>query len=176
MSWMGDSDPSHDARPAENFQVPSALRIRRMTRPACSAREPGSTGEALVKVTGRLRPTARVLAQTYAAAIDGVPTWMRFDTATTAFVLRYRVPRRLARRKDPPAPTLVVVPTAVRYRHGYCVKVTGGRVLSPTDSALLEIDSGRGARSVTVVVTRARAAKIVHGRRMPICPGAGGAS
>ena len=98
----------------------------------------GSTDEALVKITGRLRPTARVLAQTYAAAIDGVPTSMR-------------------------------------YSHGYCVKVTGGRVLSPTDSGLLAIGSGRKVRSVTVVVTAARTDKIVDGRRTPVCPGAGGA-
>ncbi len=98
----------------------------------------GSTDEALVKITGRLRPTARVLAQTYAAAIDGVPTSMR-------------------------------------YSHGYCVKVTGGRVLSPTDSGLLAIGSGRKVRSVTVVVTAARTDKIVDGRRTPVCAGTGGA-
>ncbi len=135
----------------------------------------GSTDEALVKITGRLRPTARVLAQTYAEAVDGVPTSTSFDTSTTAFVLRYRVAHRLPPRKAPSAPTLVVVPTAVRYRHGYCVKVRGGRVLSPTDSALLAITSGRGARSVTVDVTAARATTISHGRRTPTCPGASGA-
>jgi len=116
-----------------------------------------------------------VLAQTYAQAVDGVPTSTSFDTSTTAFVLRYRAPHQPSRRRAPPAPTLVVVPTAVRYQHGYCVKVRGGRVLSPTDSALLAVASRRGARSVTVYVTAAPATTISHGRRTPVCPGAAGA-
>ncbi len=130
----------------------------------------GSTDEALVTITGRLRPTARVLAQTYAEAVAGIPTSMRFDASTTTFVLRYRAPHHRLGRSTASAPTLVVVPTAVRYPHGYCVKVSGGRDLSPIDSALLAISSRPHARSVTVVVTAAHATKVTHGRRTPVCP------
>lgn len=106
----------------------------------------GSSDEALVKVTGRLRPTASVLSQVYAEAIAGTPQSMSFDPTTARFLLRYRTRRRVT------TPTLIVVPTTVHYRRGYCARVIGGTVLSPLDSSLLEVSGGDVGRAHEVTV------------------------
>ena len=113
----------------------------------------GSRDEALVTANGRLRPTARALAQTYARAIAGTPLSISDDPATGAFVLRYRASRRVR------APTVVFVPTHVHYAHGYCVHVTGGRVVSSPGSTELVVRNGRRAHVVVVRVRAGRCAR-----------------
>ncbi len=127
----------------------------------------GSADEALVRATGRLRRSARVLSRTYAQAVAGVPLSMSFDVATGRFSLRYRAARRSR------APTLIAVPTSEHYAHGYCVRVVGGRVVSAPDSPDLVVTNGRGRRPavVTVVVRAARRSREVDGQRLPVCSG-----
>jgi endoglycosylceramidase len=96
----------------------------------------GSSQEALVKVTGRLRSTAAVLSQVYAEAVAGTPQAMSYDATRDTFTLRYRTWRQVR------APTLIVVPTGVHYRHGYCAHVVGGRVRSAPGSSLLRVSNG----------------------------------
>lgn len=114
----------------------------------------GSSQEALVRGTGRLRSTAGVLAEVYPEAIAGRPLALSFDASTGVFLLRYRTLHRVV------TPTLIVVPAALRYRRGYCARVTGGLVVSPADHALLEVASGhpRRSREVTVRVAPGRCA------------------
>jgi endoglycosylceramidase len=110
----------------------------------------GSRDEALVRADGRLRPTVEVLSRTYAEAIAGTPLAMSFDPSNGSFALRYRADRRVH------APTIVEVPTAVHYPHGYCARVTGGRVVSPRGSQHLEVVDAPRARVVTVRVSAGR--------------------
>lgn len=112
----------------------------------------GSSDEALVRATGRLAPKARVLSQPYAEAIAGRPLSMAFAPASGSFSLRYRAARRGG------APTLVVVPRALRYPRGYCVHVEGVAVVSPRGSSLLEVVNRKNARTVAVGIS------VRHGR------------
>lgn len=110
----------------------------------------GSAAEGLVTGNGRLRPTARDLAETYPEAIAGRPLAMSFDPATAAFHLRY-APYRSVR-----APTVVFVPTAIHYPHGYCARVRGGTIASPPGRELLVVDNARRGGDVSVSVTAGR--------------------
>ncbi len=110
----------------------------------------GSAAESLVMADGRLRSTARVLAQTYPEAVAGRPTSLRFDPASAVFRLTY-VPDA-----KPTAPTVIFVPTALDYPKGYCARVTGGTVTSAPGRTLLTVRNGRRARSVQVSVTPGR--------------------
>ena len=103
-----------------------------------------------MRADGRLRPTVEVLSRTYAEAIAGTPLAMSFDPSNGSFALRYRADRRVH------APTIVEVPTAVHYPHGYCARVTGGRVVSPRGSQHLEVVDAPRARVVTVRVSAGR--------------------
>jgi endoglycosylceramidase len=107
----------------------------------------GSASESLLTSDGRLRPTAAVLSRTYPEAISGVPLSMSFDPDTATFHLTYR---SLAGAR---APTVVFVPRALHYPDGYCARVNGGRVVSPSGSTLLQVVNARGSRTVTVTVT-----------------------
>ncbi len=107
----------------------------------------GSAAESLLMADGRLRSTARVLAQTYPEAVAGRPTSISSDPATGAFRLRY-VPGHALH-----APTVIVVPAAVHYPSGYCATVRGGTVVSGRDSALLEVRNAAHGSTVQVTVT-----------------------
>lgn len=106
----------------------------------------GSAAEALVMPGGKLRSTALALGRTYPQAISGRPTSMSFDPTTAAFHLRY-VPDHAVH-----APTVVFIPTQVHYPNGYCARVSGGSVISPRGSELLEIVNAASAQSVNVSV------------------------
>lgn len=110
----------------------------------------GSAAEGLVMGNGRLRSTARVLAETYPRAIAGIPRSVSFDPTTGAFRLVYRPNRAIT------APTVVFVPTAIHYPHGYCARVTGGTVTSPRNSELLLVHNARRGGMVTVSVSAGR--------------------
>jgi endoglycosylceramidase len=102
----------------------------------------GSADEALVMSNGRLRSTARELAETYPEAIAGVPVSMSFNPSNGAFDLRYTP------NPDVQAPTVVFVPTAIHYPDGYCARVKGAKVVSPSDSELLQLSDRPAAGSV----------------------------
>ncbi len=104
----------------------------------------GSADEALVMSDGRLRSTARVLAETYPQAIAGVPESMSFDPSSGAFKLTY-TPSRTGR-----APTVVFVPTAIHYPQGYCVRASGAKVISHPGAELLRLSNLASATSVHV--------------------------
>jgi len=92
------------------------------------------------------RARARVLARVYPLATAGTPTSQSFDPGTQAFDFTYTV--------DPSvhAPTLISIPLAYHYRHGYKVKVTGARVTSRRNAAILKLRNKPGAQTVTVRV------------------------
>ncbi|MGD0321211.1 MAG: cellulase family glycosylhydrolase [Acidimicrobiales bacterium] len=93
----------------------------------------GSSHEALVGGSGKLRPTALALSQVFAEAVAGSPTSMSFDSSTGAFDLSY-TPDPAVR-----AATLVVVPKTGHYLHGYCAAVSGGAIVSKAGSRTLEV-------------------------------------
>lgn len=110
----------------------------------------GSASESLVTGAGQLRSTVAVLSRTYPEAISGTPLHISFDPSTAAFHLTYRP---LAGSR---APTVVFVPTALHYPDGYCARVSGGKVVSPSGSELLQVVNEQGqpaSHLVRVTVT-----------------------
>lgn len=106
----------------------------------------GSAAESLVMASGRLRSTAGVLMRPYPEAVAGRPTLVSADPTTGAFDLAYVADRGVR------APTVVYLPTALRYPDGYCARATGARVVSPAGSTILEVVNRARARIVTVSV------------------------
>jgi len=107
----------------------------------------GSAAEALVTANGQLRPTADALARTYPEAIAGRPISLSFDPTGGTFHLVY-VPDHALH-----APTVIFVPTQVRYPNGYCARASGGSVISRPRSELLEVTNATTGRLVSVSVT-----------------------
>jgi endoglycosylceramidase len=107
----------------------------------------GSASESLVMSDGRLRSTAWVLSRTYPEAVAGRPTAFSFSPDTGAFSLSYEPNHRVH------APTVIFVPTAIHYPHGYCASVTGGVVVSRLGSDLLEVQNASVGHRVVVRVT-----------------------
>ena len=112
----------------------------------------GSAAESLVMADGRLRSTALALSRTYPQAVAGVPVSYDFSPTTGVFHLAY-VPNHHVR-----APTVIFVPTALHYRHGYCARTTGARVTSGQGSDQLQVQNARVGHLVTVLVTPGRCA------------------
>ena len=110
----------------------------------------GSGSEALLRVDGKLRPTARVLARTYPEAVAGRPVSFSFDPATVRFRLVYRPVGSHG------APTVIVVPTSIHYPHGYCARARGGSITSPPGSQLVTVTNARRPSLVTVTVAPGR--------------------
>jgi endoglycosylceramidase len=107
----------------------------------------GSRSEALVMSDGKLRSTAQVLSRTYPEAIAGTPLSISFAPRSGAFHLVYEPKHSIT------APTVIFVPTQVHYPDGYCARASGGRVISNSNSQLLEVLNNRSAHSVSVDVT-----------------------
>jgi len=107
----------------------------------------GSLDEGLVMADGKLRPTVSALARAYPEAVAGRPVSFSFDPADGTFRLVY-VPDHAVR-----APTVIFVPTQIHYPHGYCARVSGGRVASPANRELLEVVNGASGHAVRVTVT-----------------------
>ncbi len=107
----------------------------------------GSRSESLVLADGRLRSTAWVLSRTYPEAVAGRPIAFSFSPDTGEFTLSYVPNHRIH------APTVIFVPTAIHYPHGYCATVTGGRVVSRRGSDLLSVQNASVGRRVVVRVT-----------------------
>ena len=110
----------------------------------------GSAHEDLVNALGALEPTAVVLSRTYPEAIAGTPTSVLFDPATSQFQLAYD-PSPRAR-----GPTVIFVGAGMHYPHGYCTRVTGGRVLSAPRAADLLVANDRDADQVAITITGGR--------------------
>lgn len=106
----------------------------------------GSADESLVMADGRLRSTALVLSRAYPEAVAGEPLSFSFSPERDVFTMAY-TPDHAVR-----APTVVFVPTAVHYRHGYCARVSGGRVTSRRGSDLLDVQNTASADRVTIRV------------------------
>jgi hypothetical protein len=92
---------------------------------------------------GHLRSTARVLSRVYPQAVAGTPLSFSFSPSTDQFDMAYTPNHRIH------APTLIFVPTALHYPHGYCVHTTGARVTSARGSDLLQVANARSGRRVT---------------------------
>jgi endoglycosylceramidase len=107
----------------------------------------GSAAEALVMANGHLRSTARVLSRAYPQAVAGTPLSYSFSPSTGVFAMAYVPNHRIH------APTLIFVPTAVHYPHGYCARATGARVTSARGSDLLQVDNATTGKRVTVMIT-----------------------
>jgi endoglycosylceramidase len=114
----------------------------------------GSAAESLVMADGRLRSSALALSQAYPEAVAGTPSSFGYSPSTDVFDLSYTPNHRVH------APTVVFVPTSLHYLRGYCAQTTGGRVVSPRGSDLLEIDNRAAARRVTVTVTPGRCSRV----------------
>ncbi len=107
----------------------------------------GSKAESLVMADGRLRSTASVLSRAYPEAVAGIPLSFGYSASSGTFHLVY-VPNHRVH-----APTVVFVPTEIRYPHGYCARVSGARVASAEGSDLLQMENAASGHRVTVTVT-----------------------
>jgi len=85
-----------------------------------------------------------VLARVFPRAIAGTPLAYSFDVRTGEFRMTYLAGRHAR------GSTVVSVPVAIQYPHGYAVTTTGARVLSRPNASLLRLRARRGARVVTV--------------------------
>jgi endoglycosylceramidase len=110
----------------------------------------GSAAESLVMANGHLRATARVLSRAYPQAVAGTPLQFDFSPTTETFDMAY-VPNHHVH-----APTVIFVPTALHYLHGYCARTTGARVTSARGSDLLDVQNATTGHRVTVEITPGR--------------------
>jgi endoglycosylceramidase len=106
----------------------------------------GSSHEALVAADGKLKPTAKVLAQPFAQAIAGTPVSTDFDTDNAIYHLTYAPSHHIA------APTVLFPSGAFEYPHGYCASVAGGHIVSPPGQTHLLVDADAGSTRVSVII------------------------
>jgi endoglycosylceramidase len=99
-------------------------------------------------------PVLDALTRPYPTAVNGTPTKLHFDDATTAFELDYATTRPDGRRAAPGLETVVSVPTR-RYPSGYAVTVTGATVTSRPCASTLTLRNDPRATTVTVQVVPA---------------------
>ena len=92
---------------------------------------------------------ARALAVPYPWATAGTPGPQSFDPATGTFRYAYGLTPSIA------APTEIELPPYT-YPHGYTVRVTGAKVVSHKQAALLQLSALPRARHVSVTVRRQR--------------------
>ncbi len=88
-----------------------------------------------------------VLARTYPEAIAGKPMTTSFDPASGRFTLKFAADPRIAE------PTVVFVPVAMHYPHGYCATATGAHITSAPDSSSVDILNDGETSNVTVRIT-----------------------
>ncbi|HLX89924.1 MAG TPA: cellulase family glycosylhydrolase, partial [Acidimicrobiales bacterium] len=87
-----------------------------------------------------------VLSRAYPMAVAGTPLSTSFDPASGHFSLRYRVNAGITE------PTVVYLPLATHYPHGYCATASGGRVVSAPGSSYLDVDGPATGGVVVVTV------------------------
>ncbi len=96
------------------------------------------------------KPKIQVLERTYARAIAGVPSVMRFDPASGDFELVY-APDPSAR-----AATEIWLPLERHYPAGYAIEVEGGSARpSSREPHILAVEAATGATEVRVTIRRA---------------------
>jgi len=111
----------------------------------------GGTDEGIIEPDGKMDPgKIDALSETYAEAIAGTPTHMAFNPATGAFSLTYRAISAVH------APTVIFVPVALHYPHGYCTTARGARVTSPAGATHLTLTYLAKATDMVVEVRAGR--------------------
>ena len=95
----------------------------------------GSHSSALWPPRAATTSELAVLSETYASAVAGTPLSTSFDSASGAFSLRYRADPHIS------APTVIVVPVVEHYPHGYCLRVSGGRVTSRRGTSQIDVEN-----------------------------------
>ncbi len=93
----------------------------------------------------------RAYARPYAEATAGTPVTMSFDGANG--VMRYRYAASLPGGGAAKGDTVIRIP-AINYPGGYTVTVNGGKVRSAKNAPVLRIANARGAKEVTVTLSR----------------------
>jgi len=117
----------------------------------------GSFDEALANPDGTPIPAkAFALSQPYAQAVAGTPTLMRFDPQSASFILSYVADPAIK------AATVVFVPTALHYPHGYCATATGGFITSAYGSSYLRLANDPTSRQVTLRIRPGRCGRGTH--------------
>ena len=110
----------------------------------------GSLDEALVTAAGQVRPTALVLSRVYPQAVAGTPVSFDYAPFSGVFHLAYVPDLRIQ------APTVVFVPTRLRYPSSYCATVRGGRITSRPGASELTVQNVRAGHRVSVEVRPGR--------------------
>lgn len=96
------------------------------------------------------RPSVNALIRPHPLAIAGTPTAQHFDPATDTLTSSYSTVRGGGSFAADAVTSFQV--QKQRYPMGYSVTVTGGKVTSTPDSALLTVVANPGAASVSVTV------------------------
>jgi endoglycosylceramidase len=120
----------------------------------------GSTDEALAAPNGHLYKKVFILSQTYAQAIAGRPLSMYFDPYSGYFHLLYLPSHSIHE------PTIIFVPVALHYPHGYCVAVSGGNILSKPDASHLLIQNLPDAHRVSVSIEEGHCAEVLGAKEV----------
>eukprot|EP00761_Pharyngomonas_kirbyi_P010417 gb/GECH01010437.1/.p1 GENE.gb/GECH01010437.1/~~gb/GECH01010437.1/.p1 ORF type:complete len:543 (+),score=93.68 gb/GECH01010437.1/:1-1629(+) len=82
----------------------------------------GFTSEGFYNADGSIQKhKIKALSRTYAMAVSGIPHHMRFDPHSAVFHLRYRV---TISSLTAGMPTVIYIPEAIHYPHGYQVQAT----------------------------------------------------
>jgi endoglycosylceramidase len=100
--------------------------------------------------------TLRALARPFPWAVAGTPQLFGFNPKTGVFQLRFSTvrPNRHGRFRAGSC-TKVLLP-ALQYPHGYRVRLHGGHRISAGGAGVLEVASLKGAKTITVTVTRTK--------------------
>jgi len=89
----------------------------------------------------------QILSRTYPLAIAGSPIATSFDTSSGRFTLDFRANSRITE------PTVIFVPVALHYSHGYCAIATGAHVSSAPDASYVDVVNEGKAADVTITIT-----------------------
>jgi endoglycosylceramidase len=106
----------------------------------------GSSAEGLVQSDGALSPVGAAISRAYPQAVARTPISYSYNPDRAEFHLLYVPDDRIN------APTVVFVPTASAYSHGYQVQVVGGEVESAQGAEHLVVGADPGSSLVSVTV------------------------
>jgi len=129
----------------------------------CGCNDPTTTGPGSVQamVLNPAKPatganvewnTVRALTEPYPQVISGVPLAYGYNHATQTFTFSYTTTKAAGGRFGAGAITQVAAPS-LDYPRGYLVHVTGARVVSRQNTAILRLAADRGVRTISVTVT-----------------------
>jgi endoglycosylceramidase len=100
----------------------------------------------------RNRDAFAALVRPYPVLVNGTPTTLAFDPATTEFTFEYATTRPHGEPSAPDMLTTVSVPT-LRYPRGYSVSAQGARVVSSPCAEVLLLQNEPGAEVARVRIT-----------------------